>query len=96
MNLWVPIPFYLIAVDDPRAQKKVLEFFDQRFDLGIDFSDLDEEIRGQNQVIAEVRNSFPDIDESITRLENNLRPSEEESQRLVKEIEKSIKEKKKD
>jgi len=94
MNLWVPIPFYLIAVDDPRAQRKVLEFFDRRFDLGIDFSDLDEEIRGQNQVIAEVRNSFPDIDESITRLESNLRPSEEESQRLVREIEKSIKEKK--
>jgi len=93
VNLWVPIPFYLVAVGDPKAQRRVLEFFNQRFDLGIDFSDLDEEIRQQNQIIAEVRNGFPDIDESIRRLESNLRLSEEESQGLVKEIEKLLKEK---
>ena len=93
VNLWVPIPFYLVAVDDPKAQRKILEFFNQRFDLGIDFSDLDEQIRQQNQIIAEMRNGFPDIDESIRRLENNLRPSEEESQRLTKEIEKLLREK---
>ena len=61
--------------------------------MGIDFSDLDEECRQQNQIIAEVRNSFPDIDASIRRLETNLMLSEEESQRLVKEIEKLIREK---
>ncbi len=93
VSLWVPIPFYLIAVDDPKAQKRVLEFLNQRADLGIDFSDLDEEIIWQNKKLAEVRNSFPDIDESIKRLESNLMPSEEESQRLVKEIEKFLKEK---
>ncbi len=87
VNLWVPIPFYLVDVDDPKAQRRVLEFFNQRFDLGIDFSDLDEEIRRQNQIMAEVRNSFPDIDESIRRLESNLSLSVEESQKLVKEIE---------
>jgi len=93
VNLWVPIPFYLVAVDDPKARRRVLEFFNQRFDLRIDLSDLDEEVRQQNQTIAEVRNSFPDIDESIRRLESNLRLSEEESQRLVKEIEKFLREK---
>jgi len=93
VSLWVPIPFYLVAVDDPKAQRRVLEFFNQRFDLGIDFSDLDAEIRQQNQIIAEVRNSFPDIDESIRRLESNLRLSEEESQGLVEQIEKFLREK---
>ncbi len=93
VSLWVPIPFYLVAADDPKAQRRVLEFFNQRFDLGIDFSDLEEEIRHQNQVIAEVRNSFSDIDESIRKLESNLRLSEEESQRLVREIEKFLREK---
>jgi len=93
VNLMVPIPFYLIAANDPRAQRRVLEFFNQRFDLGIDFSDLDEEIRRQNQIIAEVRDSFPDIDESIRKLESNLRLSEEESQKLVKEIERFLREK---
>jgi len=93
VNLWVPIPFYLVAADDPKAQRRVLEFLNQRFDLGIDFSDLEEEIRQQNQVMAEVRNSFSDIDESIRKLESNLRLSEEESQRLAKEIEKFLREK---
>ena len=93
VSLMVPIPFYLVAVDDPKAQRRVLEFFNQRFDLGIDFSDLDEDIRRQNRIIAEARNSFPDIDESIRRLESNLRLSAEESQRLVQEIERFLREK---
>jgi len=93
VSLWVPIPFYLVGVDDSQAQRRVLEFLNQRFDLGIDFSDLDEEIRQQNQIMAEVRNCFPDIDESIGRLESNLRLSAKESQRLVEEIEKFLREK---
>ena len=93
VSLWAPIPFYLVAVDDPKAQRRVLEFFDQRFDLGIDFSDLDEEIRRQNKKLAEVRSNFPDIDESIKRLESNLTLSAEENQKLVQEIERFIREK---
>jgi len=80
-------------VDDATAQRRVLAFLNQRFDLRIDFSDLDAEIKRQNEKIAEVRNSFPDIDESIRRLESNLRLSTEESQGLVEEIEKSLREK---
>jgi len=93
VSLWVPIPFYLVAVDDPKAQRTVLEFFNQRFDLGIDLSDLDEGIKQQNQIIADVRSNFPDIDESIKRLESNLRLSEEENQKLVQEIGKFLREK---
>ena len=87
VSLWVPIPFYLVAVDDPKAQRRVVEFFNQRFDLQIDLSDLDEEIKSQNGEIARVRNRFPKIDESIRRLESHLRLSAEENERLVKEIE---------
>jgi len=93
VNLWVPIPFYLVAVDDPTAQKRVLEFFNQRFDLRIDFNDLDEEIARRNEKIAEVRTRLPEIDEYITRLEGNLRLSEDENERLVTEIEKFLREK---
>lgn len=93
VSLWVPIPFYLVAADDPMAERRVLEFLNQRLDLGIDLSDLDEEIRRQNEIIAEVRNSFPDIDESIRRLESKVRLSEEESQRLVRETEKFLRKK---
>ncbi|MFB0559349.1 MAG: PAC2 family protein [Dehalococcoidales bacterium] len=93
VNLWVTIPFYLAAVDDPRAQRRVLEFFNQRFDLRIDFNDLDEEITRRNEQIAQARARLPEIDEYITRLERNLRLSEEENERLIKEIEKFLREK---
>lgn len=93
VNLWVPIPFYLVALDDPKAQKKVLEFFNQRFDLRIDFNDLDEEITRRNENIAQMRTRLPEIDEYITRLESNLRLSEDENERLVKEIKKFLREK---
>ncbi|MFC1940360.1 PAC2 family protein [Chloroflexota bacterium] len=90
VNLWVPIPFYLVTVDDPKAEKRVLEFFNQRFELGIDLSDLDEGVRQQNEKIVQVRSNFPDIDESIRRLESNLTISPEENQKLVTEIEKFL------
>ncbi len=92
ISLLVPIPFYLVAVNDPKAQKRVLEFFNQRFDLGIDFSDLDEEIESQDRKIARARDSSPDIDNSIRRLESNLRLSAEEHQKLVGEIKEFLKE----
>lgn len=92
VSLWVPIPFYLVAVDDPKAQRRVLEFFNQRFDLRIDFNDLDEEITRRNEKIAQVRTRVPEIDEYITRLESNLRLSDDENERLVKEMEKFLRE----
>ena len=89
-SLWVPIPFYLAAMEDPQAWKKTLEFLDRRFDLRIDFTDLDEEIERQNEKIAQVRIRFPEIDSYIQRLESNLSLTEQESERLVKEIEESL------
>lgn len=93
-SLWVPIPFYLADVDDPKAEGKLIEFFNQRFNLQMDMGDIDEAIRQQNQIIAEARQNLPDIDKAIKRLESNLRLSDEESQELVKEIERFLKEKK--
>ncbi len=91
-NLWVPIPFYLVAVDDPRAQKRILEFFNHRFDLQIDFGDLDEEIREQNEKIARMRTNFPEIDKLISKLESNIRLSEGENEELVRQVEEFLRE----
>jgi len=94
VTIWAPVPFYLVTVDDPATQRRVLEFFNQRFGLGVDFRDLDEEVRRQNQKLAEMRNSFPDIDESIKRVETNLRLSAEETQSLIKGVEDFLRERK--
>jgi proteasome assembly chaperone (PAC2) family protein len=90
VTLWVPIPFYLVAVDDPRAQRRVLEFLDLRLNLHLDFTDLDDQIKQQSKRLAEARQRLPEIDESIKRLESNLTLSAEESQKLAKDIEKFL------
>lgn len=87
VSLWPAIPFYLASLDDFRAQKKVLEFLDKRFGLGIDFRQIDEEEADQNKKIAELRSRSPEIDNYIQRLESNLTLTQEESEKLVKEVE---------
>ena len=87
ISIWVPIPFYLAAIEDPQAQKKVLSFLDERLDLKIDFNDLDQDIREQNEKLSQVRSRLPQIDDYIGRLESNLTLSEEENGELIKKIE---------
>jgi chromosome segregation ATPase len=83
----VPIPFYLATLEDICAQKRILDFFNQRFVLGCDLRDLDEQIENQNRMIDRIRDRIPEIDAAITKLENNLRLSEDEIQRLLRETE---------
>jgi len=91
VNLWVPIPFYLVAVEDAKAQKIVLEFFDRRFNLGIDFKGIDDKIGEQNEKIAQARIRSSEIDGYISKLEDKLHLSEEENVKLIKEIEEVFK-----
>jgi proteasome assembly chaperone (PAC2) family protein len=92
VSLWVPIPFYLAAMEDAQAQKKILSFLNERLDLEIDFSDLDREVREQKEQLAQLRSRFPQIDDYINRLESNLMLSEEENGELIKKIEDFLRE----
>jgi len=87
ISLWVPVPFYLLAVEDPWACKKVMEFFDRRFDLNINFASIDDEIARQDREIAQVRSQVPELDNYISKLESNLGLTVDESEKLVKELE---------
>jgi proteasome assembly chaperone (PAC2) family protein len=93
VSLWVPIPFYLVAVEDFKAQKKILEFFDQRLTLKIDFKDIDEAISQQNARISQIRDLSQEIDEYISKLESNQRLSEKENEKLIKQIEEFLRRK---
>ena len=92
VTLWVPIPFYLAGMEDAQAQKKALSFLNERLDLKIDFSDLNQEIREQNEQLAQARSRFPQVDDYINRLESNLMLSEEENGELIKKIEDFLRE----
>lgn len=91
ISLWVPTPFYLVSVEDPQAWKKAAEFFNSRFSLGIDLADLDEAISKQNQRIGELTTRTPEIEHYIWKLERNLALTEEENQKLVREMEEHLK-----
>lgn len=90
-NLCVAVPYYLAPSDDPQACKKAAEFLDRRFNLGMDFKDLDAEISGQNERIAQLRIHFPEIDNCMRKLESKLGLTPEENEKLVREICESIK-----
>ena len=90
-SLWIPIPFYMLVTDDAAACKKVAEFCSTRFRLGIDLSDLDEKIRRQNEKIAKVRFNYPEVDAYIRNLESNVALSQEDSEKLAREIEEYLK-----
>ncbi len=84
--LWVPVPFYLMTVEDPQACKKVLEFFNRHLELNIDFADIDNEVAEQNKKIAQARSQFPELDGYISKLESNLGLTADEGEKLVKEM----------
>lgn len=82
-SLWVPIPFYLVAVEDPQASRKTVDFLNRRLDLGVDFADLDEDVLKQNESIAQLRMRSPEVNEYIGKLESNLSLTQEENETLV-------------
>jgi proteasome assembly chaperone (PAC2) family protein len=91
ISLWVPIPFYFVSLDDPKAQKSVLEFFNQRFTLGINLKDLDLKIEEQNKKIEQTRIYNSEIDDCIKKVEGEISLSEEENLKLIKFIEENLK-----
>ncbi len=83
VSVWPEVAFYLAATQDPRAAKVVLSFFDRKFDLGLDFTGLDSEIKVQNERLALLRKEDPQIDGYIRTLEIGISLNEEEQSRLA-------------
>ena len=86
-NLWASVPFYLIPTEDPRACRKVIDFFNKRLDLGIDFSGIDDELMRQNEKIAWLIDRFPEFNDIVHKLESNLRLTDAESRKIVELME---------
>jgi len=84
--LWVPVPFYLMTVEDAQACKRVLEFLNRHLELNISFADIDRAVAEQNQKIAQARGQFPELDGYISKLESSLGLTADEGERLVKKI----------
>ena len=86
VSLWPEVAFYLAATQDPRAAKVVLSFFDRKFELSLDFTGLDSEIKEQNDKLALLRTEDPEIDKYIRTLEIGISLNEEEQLRLAQRV----------
>ena len=86
VSLWPQIPFYLAAGEDFQAVKVTLSFLDKRFNLDLDFAELDEEIKNQNTKIEKLREEDSEIDKYIGMLENELPLSEAEQLELTMKV----------
>jgi len=85
-SLWPQIPFYLAASEDFQAIKMTLSFLETRFNLDLDFTELDEEIKNQNTKIEMLREEDSDIDKYIGMLEGELPLSEAEQVELTMKV----------
>jgi len=86
VSLWTQIPFYLAASEDFQAIKLTLSFLDRRFNLELDFKELDEQIAEQDKKIDQLRQEDSEINRYIGALENGLSLSEEEQLELIKAV----------
>ncbi|MHC4640880.1 MAG: PAC2 family protein [Planctomycetota bacterium] len=85
-SLWPQIPFYLAAGEDFQAVKVILSFMEKRFNLDLDFTELDEEIKNQNTKIEMLREEDSEIDKYIGMLEGELSLSEAEQLELTMKV----------
>jgi proteasome assembly chaperone (PAC2) family protein len=91
VNLWVPVPYYLVSADDPRAVKRLVYFFNSKFDLDVDFTALDSIIAVQNSKIARLFDRSPDIKNMVRKLEVGEGLDGEESEKLAREMAEALK-----
>ncbi len=91
VNLWVPVPYYLISTEDPRAVKRLVYFFNNKFDLGVNFTALDSVIARQNNKIALLFEKSPEIKNMVRRLEVGEGLDGDESEKLAREITEALK-----
>ncbi len=89
-SFWVNVPFYLAEKTDPKANKAVINFLNQRFDLGVDLDELNREIEIQEEQLSRLRKSNQEVDEYIARLELNVGLTQQEVGKLVEEINKAM------
>jgi predicted ATP-grasp superfamily ATP-dependent carboligase len=93
VNLWVPAPFYLVQAEDPRACKRLVYFFNDKYGLGVDFTALDDEIASQNRKIAELFAASPEDESFVRRLETGEGLDSEQTEKLASDMSEHFKKK---
>lgn len=88
-SIWSAVPFYL-ADEDPAAWEKVIHFLNDAVGAGVDLSDLGQRVAAVNQRVAEVTGRNPELDGFVHKLESGVALTQEESEKLAREIEEAL------
>jgi proteasome assembly chaperone (PAC2) family protein len=91
VSLWVPVPFYLVNVDDFRACRRLLEFFDQKLQIGLNMKNINEATYEQNKKMIEILKSFPELIEIFHKLETNITLNQSETNKIMEIVEERLK-----
>ncbi len=86
VSIWPEVAFYLSQIGDPRAARAILAFFDQRFGLNLDYSDIDREIQEQDEALATLAKEQPEAGNFIRTLEIGIGMSDDEQLRLSEAV----------
>ena len=86
VSLWPEVAFYLAATEDLKAAKVVLSFFNRRFDLDLDLTGLDLEIKNQSERLAQLRREDSQTEQYIRTLEMGISLNEEEQLTLARTV----------
>jgi len=86
VNLWVPVPYYFVPLNDPRACMRLADFFNLRFNLGLEFHNLSAEMDSQDQRIHKLFAQSPEIEGYVRKLEIGEALNTEESEKLAQSM----------
>ncbi len=91
INLWVPVPFYLIENEDIEAYRRIIDALDKKLLLELDLSSIDQAVDRQTESITRLLNEYPELQNYIRKLESRLSLTEEESEHLIELMDKHLK-----
>ncbi|MCS7163594.1 MAG: PAC2 family protein [Thermodesulfovibrio sp.] len=86
LSLWIDICFYLSSFEDVRAQKRILQFLDQRFNLEINFEEIDEKIKKQDLELRHLRSQNPEIDSIFELMEKGHPINPIDQEKLIRAV----------
>lgn len=100
ISIWGWVPNYIGEIPNPQICEAVLRILTIMLDIGIDFSDMENEARLAkaqiDELVSYVRQQNPKLDRHIHRLENgmNIEVSAEDRQKFFEELEEFLKQQK--
>ena len=94
VNFWIEVPFYLHKTRDPRAIRRVISIMNSRFDLGMDLSSLELDIKTQDEKLEDLRLEQIEVGKYMEILESGIALDEEEKESLTLHVTRFLKDRK--